>query len=263
MSARHSPGFTIIETVLFLSVTGLLILGVLIGAGASINRQRYRDAVESFKEVLQTQYADLGSLRNDRTGTWRCDTAAVATAGGAGAVARGQSECLMVGKYVRIDKADITIYKVLAREKTSAVKGNDVTRLASNYAYNISTDDIETRTLDWGTSIGWPMNGSGVRPSGTTLGILMIRSPDSGSIYTFTNNAIPPKTGITQATFTDMIVPGAVTPGQAARTVCVVSNGLVTTGDMSIHIDSFAASASAIDTQTNEYIKSQGLVSQC
>jgi prepilin-type N-terminal cleavage/methylation domain-containing protein len=50
-------GFTIIEVMIFLAISGLLLVGVLIGTGTTIARQRYNDAVQSFAEFLRQQYS--------------------------------------------------------------------------------------------------------------------------------------------------------------------------------------------------------------
>lgn len=264
MGTRNSSGFTIIETMLFLAVTGLLVLGVLIGTGTSINRQRYRDAVESFKGLVQSQYADLGSVRNDRSNTWNCDASALPTEGGT--EIRGQSDCFLVGKFMTIKGGAVKTYTVLAREKTGATtKANDIATLDANYTYNVSDTDIKDDTLSWGTQLAWPQTGSGAQTPTTprSISLLFIRSPKTGNVYTFTNDAAPDRSSISQATFTNIIAAGATIPGQGERTLCLQSNGLFTTGDSSIYIAPYASSASAVEVRTNEFIKSLGQTTQC
>ena len=61
-------GFTIIEVMLFLALTGLLLSGVLIGLGSNISRQRYNDAVEDIADILQNQYSFVSDVHiNMRT----------------------------------------------------------------------------------------------------------------------------------------------------------------------------------------------------
>ena len=56
-NTKTLTGFTIIEIMIFLAITGLLVVGVLVGTGSTIARQRYNDAVESFAEFLRRQYS--------------------------------------------------------------------------------------------------------------------------------------------------------------------------------------------------------------
>ena len=50
-------GFTIIEVMLFLALTGLLLVGILGGLGGNIARQRYNDAVQDLANILRDQYS--------------------------------------------------------------------------------------------------------------------------------------------------------------------------------------------------------------
>lgn len=251
MGARISSGFTIIETMLFLAVTGLLIMGALIGAGTSIANQRYKDSVETFKTLLQTQYSELGSIKNDRPDTLSCGTNAIPVTG---SQFRGQSDCMIVGRYMTINAGDIAIYTVLAHANAGATaQPNDVASLNANYTYNV-TPDVEDHTMEWGTQIAWPSSGGGARTPTTprTLGILIVRSPDSGRVYTFTSDSIPSSAStITNATFKSMIIAGNVQPGQAGRTVCVQSNGSILGGDEAVYLQTEAASASAVEVRSN------------
>jgi len=266
MGARISSGFTIIETMLFLAVTGLLIMGALIGTGTALANQRYKDAVETFKNTVQTQYAELGSVKNDRSDTWACGSNAKPVTG---TEFRGQSDCLVVGRYMVVNGSDISIYTVLANKNAGAApKPTDVATLHDNYTYNVAPD-VESRTMEWGTRIAWPTSGGGSRaptipPTVRTIGILFVRSPESGRIYTFSGDAIPSApTAINNATFTDMIFAGETIPGQGGRTLCVQSGGGIFGGDRAVYIQTRASGSSSVEVRSNSTILSLGGDTQC
>lgn len=50
-------GFTIIEVMLFLAVSGFLLVGIIASTGNSLANQRYKDAVQDFADTLRQQYA--------------------------------------------------------------------------------------------------------------------------------------------------------------------------------------------------------------
>ena len=52
-------GFTLIEVMLVLGLTGLLIVGMLGGTFTAIAHQRYNDSVRSFAEYLRTVYGEV------------------------------------------------------------------------------------------------------------------------------------------------------------------------------------------------------------
>ncbi len=60
-AASAKQGFTIIEVMLFLGITGLMLVGVLGGTYSSIARQRYNDSLRSFAEFLRTIFAEVQS----------------------------------------------------------------------------------------------------------------------------------------------------------------------------------------------------------
>lgn len=264
MGARISSGFTIIETMLFLAVTGLLIMGALIGTGTSLANQRYRDSVETFKNLLQTQYAELGSVKNARSDAWQCGSDAKPVAG---SEYRGQSDCMIVGRYMVINQGDISIYNVLARENSPGAPAltTDIATMRGNYTYNVA-DEVEDRSIEWGAEIAWPSAGTGRRTITTprTIGILFVRSPESGRVYTFTSNDIPSDpTAIVSNTFRDMMVAGELIPGQSQRTLCIKSGGGILGGDRAVSIGSAAATANAIEVRSNATIITLGGDTQC
>lgn len=259
MGRSVSPGFTIIETTLFLAISALLVLLIIVGTGANLNIQRYRDAAESFKSLVQQQYADLSSVQNGRDKNWTCDSTATITEDGADDRLRGQSSCFLIGKYMRIDGSDIAVYTVLASQKSSATQPDDVQAMLKNYSLNVSTESVENHQMEWGTQIAWASDGKQDVKSPTTprqIGILFVRSPDSGQVYTFTSDSVPAKDSIGQSTFNDLLVAGDSVPGQAARMICIESGGLFVNGDRGLYLSAFSSSTSSIEIRSNDYNKS-------
>lgn len=265
MGTRSYKGFTIIETMLFLSVTGLLVLGILIGTGTAVNNQRYRDATESLKSFLQKPYADLGAVRNDRENTRSCNATAVVADGGT--EIRGQSGCLLVGKYVIIKSNKAETYDVVAREKNTTASGlADIPALKQNYYYNTTRSGVQDYSLEWGTSIAWPESGQGSKTptSPRSIALLYIRSPKTGAIYTFASNSIPASEGaINSNTFTSMMESTNTTPGQAAQTICVESSGMFVGGNAAIFISPKASSANGVEIRSNSIAKPLEGAIQC
>jgi len=262
MGTLHTRGFTIVETMLFLGISGLLIVAMLAGTGASINIQRYRDAVETFKTTLQSQYGELTSVQNDRGNTWSCNAQAQSQTGGD--EIRGQSDCVLLGRYVTVVDNTISISSVLGRPATVVeTTGSDIAKLLSNYTLNISTVVEDTTVLEWDTRIAWATSGSEMRSptSPRSLAILFIRSPDSGQIYTFTSDTVPSEP--TPQSLSAMLVAAQTIPGQQQRTICIDSNGLFVTSESSIFINSAATGPSSIETRSNDYIRSIGGDTQC
>ena len=265
MSTTSKAGFTIIETMLFLAITGLLIAGMLVGVGTSINVQRYRDSVISLKSLLQDQYSQINSVNNDRDGTWSCDAAAQ-TSQGSAPEARGQSDCVILGRYVTIVDNDITVVPVTGAQ-SSVVTGNDVYILKNGYKLGLWAAGEQKSTLDWGTKIAWPVSGGGSAShavgSSRSIAILMVRSPDSGSVYTFTSDTIPTDDSISKGGLSGMLVSADAIPGQGERTICVDPNGLVITQRQAVFIHSFATNDSAIESRSNDVIQSLGGDTKC
>jgi type II secretory pathway pseudopilin PulG len=269
MGTNKLAGFTIIETMLFLAISGLLVVSLLVGVGASVNTQRYRDAAETFKALLQQQYADLSSVQNGRSDNWSCGSNATPSSAGPAYDNRGQSNCMLVGKYVHIDGGQIAIFPVVGYQKSTAIQPNDVASLAANYVLNASTAEVERSSMEWGTQIAEPVvinnSPNPLPPTPHKLGILFIRSPDSGQIYTFSNNDpnVPDEASIDSATFTSLLVAGNTNPGQAARLICVDSGGLFASNDRGVYMNSYATGASAIELRTNDYMTTMNQGMKC
>lgn len=264
MTSRKTVGFTIIETVLFLAITGLLVLGLLVAVSSSVNIQRYNDASETLKSVLQEQYSRVTNVQNARSESLRCTNAGGVEDTGLGEVV-GQSPCTIVGRYMTIHGGDINIYTVLARQHPTTINAsNDIADILNNYNLNLSADDVEIREMEWGTEIAWPSSGAGAQTPQTPreIALLFLRSPESGRVYTFSSN-----TTQTPAQIKDMnpdTAPNFLrdilsnTPGgQSAVTLCIESGGLFDFGKRAIFINSYASSNTAIELKTNDMLVGQ------
>lgn len=260
MSPSNKNGFTIIETMLFLAISGLLVISLLAGTGNSINTQRYRDSATSFMAYLQNQYAEVTNVTNSRDSSWVCDDSAQTKEGDSN-VFRGQSDCLIVGRYISVVGGDITtrtINGVQIDNKT----GSDVSMLAANYRYGVSPVDQQTASLEWDAKIAWPIEGDDSKPAGTdrSMSILLIRSPDSGSVYTFAIDDVPESETVSSDYIKQIIKPD----NQGAKTVCIDSNaGLSSESKLAIFIKENASSSSAIETRSLETIRSLGGNTKC
>ena len=252
MGRNGQEGFTVVESMLFLAISALLVISLLAGVSVSINTQRYRDSVETFKSFLQDQYGELQHVFNGRSGEWSCTNKAVTVEDGISPEERGQSDCVVLGKYITIKDDAIRTATVVGYE-TSAEAQNDIDTLKMNYELGLSFVDTGEKQLDWGTRIAWPTAGPEAKAASASrsLAILMVRSPVSGGVYTFTSDTVKKLEDTASSDLKAMLVTADSVPGQAGRTICIAANGLSVSGNTSVYIVAHAVNASGIETRSN------------
>lgn len=265
---RHfKGGFTIIETMLVLAISGALVVALLISIGGSINVQRYRDSVISLKALIQDQYSALDNVSNEHDTTWSCGATATPVQGGVTS-AQGQSDCVLLGRYMAIVDGDVTTASVVGFGSTSGTASNDVVGMVAGYTFGISSVSIARDALEWGTKIAWPVSGggSGSKPAGSprSIAILMVRSPSTGSTYTFTSDTVVDINAVNSAVIKAMMVDDAsAIPGRSARSVCVDSNGLIVPEQLAVYIRADASGPSSIETRSHATSQANGGDVQC
>lgn len=267
MGKHFTRGFTIIETMLVLAITGVLIAGLLVGVGSSVSGQRYKDAVTTFKSLLQDQYSEAMNVSNDRDADWTCDTSATPAQTSAG-IAPGQSDCVLLGRYVSVVGSDITTAAVIGYipPGTTESGANDVQAIKDSYTLGISSSSVTKTTLEWGAQIAWPKSGGGARTPTTprSIAILIVRSPTSGTSYTFTSDVVNEIDSVSAQTLGDMLVLGTnVVPGQGERTICIDPNGVGVPEKLAIYIGSAANGPGSIESRSFTIIQQKGGNSQC
>lgn len=97
---KVAAGFTIIETILFIAIAGMVFAGVIAGTNGSIRRQRYKDTVQSFTDDLRDLYAIVDNTEvleygNTKVTCGGRDTNSYATG-------RGRSSCSVYGVIAKI-----------------------------------------------------------------------------------------------------------------------------------------------------------------
>lgn len=209
MTTVNIRGFTIIELMLFLAVSGGLFAALLLGVNNGVVQQRYKDSVYSYSSFLQNQYSEVLNTRNEaRTQDLTCDSSVVSTVPAGGVVQqRGTSNCVTLGKLIVVNnpnsqESTIKSYTVVGT-CTSTPPDNkcvtnefnsDIEALSSYNPKIISVGDVgvSTVSMEWGSWLA-RKDASSLVANGHIASYLILRSPLSGLIKVFVSslNDIP------------------------------------------------------------------------
>ncbi len=274
----RKTGFTIIEIALFLALSGFLMVGIIVGANISISRQRYNDTVNDFAEFIRGVYTDVLNVSNDKNPEESTEEA-------------GRTKTAVYGKLISIGEcADtscstlddtIYVYDIVGLARSSAsVRGERAIQMLYN---GFGSGGVEAGIVDTSgcsTVVGcqkfyrkneYHVSWDGIIQvkngiSGTTNGsrfrgaILVVRSPSTGSIRTYTfsygnshdvvylfhnyetfSNA---KTNFTK--FLKEKVDASTNHGQNELTVCIESDDNVGANRRGLKIDARASNSSGV-----------------
>lgn len=220
VSEEKRSGFTIIEVMLFLALSGFLLVGILMGTGSSIANQRYKDAVQDAVDALRNAYSFVSDtqvqLRDSSSGvcggltSTQYDSSNIRQAYNSG---RGRTQCVVYGAVVSINGDKIQTTTLIGEDYADAVKDktnhdglsakSDLEILKELNANNLAVqcgknaadchvsvvDNPSTTSLKWGTSFVDPADING-NVSTFQKTLLIFRSPRSGAIRTFVMNGL-------------------------------------------------------------------------
>ena len=138
-------GFTIIEVMLFLALSGVLLVGILGGLGGNLARQRYNDAVQDIASIMRDQYSfvsDTQITQRDKSDSY-CYGLVQSDIGSEDARAyfrslnssntddkiayRGRSNCVIYGAVVSIAENYIETTELIGRDYFTIVKEREGT----------------------------------------------------------------------------------------------------------------------------------------
>ena len=231
MRTHRQSGFTIIEVMLFLAITGALAVGILMGSGAAIGQQRYRDSVSSFKGHIQEQYGQIANVVNSEVQNSVCSQSGdTVLFDDRSQQPRGTSDCLVMGRFMLVEPTTVTAYNLIGQPDPSA-RGVDDTEVLKTYA--LALQSPETYDISWKARIVEPKSNDGSLTS-----VLIVRSPLSGSILTYVQD------GDHRSTIRDMISNTAM----EQKDFCVDSGGgSAMVNRLSVRINAKATNQSAIE----------------
>jgi hypothetical protein len=234
MKTQAQSGFTIIEVMLFLAVTGMLTIGILVGSSATLGQQRYRDSVNSLKGFIQEQYGHVANVVNSQTKKPICSKTGGKLALGADDIqARGTSECIIMGKLLLVEPTRVTVYDVIGRPE-AGVAGDSDTEALQGYLYTTSSAEVED--IDWGAMVVEPKTTDGL-----TTSILILRSPLSGSIMTYVKDGDNEPTAMINDA------------NMVQKDLCVDSQGFSGIGRrMAVRVNAGASGQSAVEIPLEE-----------
>lgn len=161
----YQKGFTIIEVMLFLVVTSALAIMLVTSTGVAIQRQQYKDSVQSFASFWNNQYGKIVSPENERSATEQCPLVAE------GSVERGRSECVIIGRYVFTE--DNGAGNQGRRYVVRPIYSYKQVGLDRVYALGEQVGNYE---LGWGTRTRL----SGQGDNSSLVSVLMYRHPENG-----------------------------------------------------------------------------------
>ncbi|MFZ1258038.1 MAG: hypothetical protein WAQ25_01050 [Candidatus Saccharimonas sp.] len=212
MGVKSVKGFSIIEVILFLGITGIIMAVLLGGITVALNRERYRDATNSFHDYMQGQYNSATNVNNTRANTEVCKSGAILQDSTAD-TGRGTSDCTIVGRviYGAADGASVSTAAVYATVDAATLSGDDDVAVLQA-AKLIASPTRETFTIGWDTTL--------VQKKSSNINVfsmLIVRSPTNGTVHTYisTDAEAAPK---------DII--GKVVPSEG-YVICVENAGLL------------------------------------
>ena len=198
MGTQHQQqqrGFTVIETLLFLSVSAILAVALLGGWTAMINTQRYKDSSRSLQSYLQQQYNLVYNVENGRGNDLSCTeqpaSVSIVDSNPLSSTERGQSSCVLMGRYIEIKNGMILNVSTIVgfdqeANKSDASYTPPASDIASIKEYKPTRSEIMLGESSSEFEIPWQAFVVGTGDSiPKNYAIAIIRAPQTGIVHTF------------------------------------------------------------------------------
>lgn len=188
MAMRSERGFTVIEVMLFLAITGGLFAMLMLGVSNGVTQQRYLDSVRSYKSVVQGEYSEVVNTRNDKQPASCVNDGSINLDGTSRDETRGTSKCVLLGRAVRVvdDGKSLLVSSITGYDNPNAGRPStltDTSLLTDYFHAKLARFDEEKRELDWGSQLV-TASATGGHASSKAV-ILIMKSPATGLVRVF------------------------------------------------------------------------------
>lgn len=178
---QKQGGFTIIEVLMFLAISGLLLFGALAGISGSVNNARFNDTINTTTSYFQKQYNEVSSGRNARDATLGCSNGNVNNGGSS----VGSTKCVVLGRLLQfnIGTSIVSTRYIVGVDTTNVAAGDSAAVVAASPKATVGNSNLEDMF-----NVPWTVPFSKVTQGVVAVNSLaIIRSPVSERIlfYSF------------------------------------------------------------------------------
>lgn len=210
MATVNTRGFTIVETMLFLGISGALFAVLMVGMNNNLIQQRYRESVQNYVSLLQSQYASVANTRIERESNLKCTQDGgrvivndLGTEGDIPGAPSTDPACVILGKAIQLETRTsgldtgtvVRIYPVIGIASTGNDAVSDIDAIKSYKPAITDTFSTVSSPVDWGSYL----YNAGSASAGSRASFLILRSPSSGLVRVYASN------GQLESNLSDMI----------------------------------------------------------
>ncbi len=234
MSTQKHSGFTIIEVMLFVAISAVVTTAALVGWSTNINTQSYRDSARSLASALGQQYTNTLNVSNDRANDQTCNNSNIAQSNPGTPI--GQTDCVLMGRYIVMKGTKLAMSNIIG--SGSSASGNDMSAIAA-YSPVADTASGSSYSIPWSSR---PYPSKDNKAATLNVAIAIVRSPVSGTVYTF----VKPFNADSDSPRVADIIDSA---NQQKMTICLDPESTVVGGTQAVVVNQYAASSSAINVE--------------
>lgn len=187
---HNGQGFTIIEVIIFIAISGALLTFAFIGMGSLARQARFSDSITSLHSTIQRQYEEVANGVNTRAPSVGCSGTLMQP---------GTDDCLLLGKVITFEK-DTSVVKI--RYVTGRILDDDsvsITDAIRQATPSVQSSGEISYEIQWGAivkeasraslPVTSPPFSDSYRPGDTTRTLInsvaFLRSPRSTQIIPY------------------------------------------------------------------------------
>jgi type II secretory pathway pseudopilin PulG len=167
-------GYTIIEAMLFLAISGILFVAVSAGFSGQQAKAQFQQSARDFQSTVNDLANDVSTGTYQNNGNFSCTATSTSgpTLSGTGQAQGTNDGCIYVGEFVALtlNQSDYKYYPLAGRSKTR-ISGNDheTGNLVDTSPVSLATYSTVTQSLTYGAVVGKVTYNGGITAYGFGL----------------------------------------------------------------------------------------------